>query len=265
MHTLRGKVVVITGAGSGIGRGLATAFAAQHARVVVADLHGARAAVVASELPDAFAVEVDVADPLALERLRDEVLDRFGSVHVLCNNAGVAHVSPILRSTPADWRRVFDVNVLGVVHGILAFSPLFVTQGEGHVVNTASMAGFVAGTDLASYDASKHAVVAITENLWRELQGTGVGVSLLAPAYVDTPLFVHASGDESARQNLASTTARWGIGADIVAGATVDAVLDDRFWVFTHPGTVEMTAVKSAYAIAGLPPADPFHPPVATS
>ena len=261
MRDLSGKVVVVTGAGSGIGRALAHAFAAKQAQVVVADVDRGRAALVVEESPGAVAVCADVTDPLEMERLRDEVLDRFGAVHVLCNNAGIAHASPILRSTAADWRRVIDVNLLGVVHGVLAFAPVLVAQGRGHIVNTASMAGFVAGADLASYDASKHAVVALTENLWRELQGTGVGVSLLAPAFVDTPLFANATGDTATRETFAATTAQWGIDAGLVAATTVAAVIADRFWVFTHPGTVQMTAIKSAYAIADLPPSDPFRAP----
>lgn len=266
MTELDGRVVVVTGGASGIGRALVREFSVRGAIVVVADRDLAAARAVADAITArpggrASAMEVDVADASSVERLRDAVVEKVGAVHVVCNNAGVAHTSPILGSTAADWRRVIDVNLLGVVHGVLAFAPVFVAQGEGHVLNTASMAGFVAGNGLASYDASKHAVVALSENLWRELHGTGVGVSLLVPAYVDTPLFTNATGDDAARRTLATTTARWGADAAQVAAVAADAVEADRFWVFTHPDTVAMTAIKSEYARAGAPPADPFRGP----
>lgn len=266
MTEIDGRVVVVTGGASGIGRALVQEFSARGAIVIVADrdLDAARRvsdAITARPGGRARAMEVDVADASSVERLRDAVLGEVGAVHVVCNNAGIAHTSPILASKAADWRRVIDVNLLGVVHGILAFAPVLVAQAEGHVLNTASMAGFVAGNGLASYDASKHAVVALSENLWRELHGTGVGVSLLVPAYVDTPLFANATGDESARRTLATTTARWGADAAQVASVAVDAVEADRFWVFTHPDTVGMTAIKGEYARSGEPPADPFRGP----
>jgi NAD(P)-dependent dehydrogenase (short-subunit alcohol dehydrogenase family) len=266
MTELDGRVVVVTGGASGIGRALVQRFSARGAIVVVADLDLAAAEAVAGAITAhpggrAFAMAVDVADPASVEHLRDEVIRQVGAVHVVCNNAGIAHTSSILASSAADWRRVVDVNLLGVVHGILAFAPTLVAQGEGHVLNTASMAGFVAGNGLASYDASKHAVVALTENLWRELHGTGVGVSLLVPAYVDTPLFANATGDDAARRTFATTTARWGADAMQVAEVAVDAVKADRFWVFTHPDTVGMTTIKGEYAVAGEPPADPFRSP----
>lgn len=153
--------------------------------VVAADINGG----------DEF---VDVTDAASVDALRDRVVAKHGTVHVVCNNAGIAHVAPILGQTSADFRRVVDVNLMGVVHGLLSFGPLLVAQGDGHIVNTASMAGFIAGHGLASYDATKHAVVALTENLWRELDGTGVGVSVLCPGYVNTPLFDNSSGDEAA-------------------------------------------------------------------
>lgn len=265
MTELDGRVVVITGGASGIGRALAQSFSARGAIVVVADRDLAGAAAVADAITAqsgrAFAREVDVADASSVERLRDDVLETVGAVHVVCNNAGIAHASSILASTAADWRRVIDVNLLGVVHGILAFAPTLVAQREGHILNTASMAGLLAGNGLASYDASKHAVVALTENLWRELHGTGVGVSLLLPAYVDTPLFANATGDDAARRTFATTTARWGADAAEVAEVAVDAVEANRFWVFTHPDTIAMATIKAEYAMAGEAPADPFRGP----
>ena len=263
MLDLSGKVAVVTGAASGIGRAMATTFVQRGMRVVVADRDHGRAVEVVSSLPGgtAIAVSVDVVDPASVELLRDTVLERFGAAHLLCNNAGIAHAGRILASTPADWRRVVDVNLLGVVHGVLTFGPLLVAQGNGHIVNTASMAGFLTGNDLASYDATKHAVVAFTENLYRELRSTGVGVSLLTPAYVDTELFAHATGDATTVRTFVDTTASWGISATVVAEAVLDAVLADQFWVFTHPDTADMTGIKSAYARAGLAPDDPFRAP----
>lgn len=232
-------------------------------RVVVADIDGDAAQAVAASLAAALACRVDVADANSVDALRATVLEHFGAVDVLCNNAGVAVAGPVLSNSAADWRRVVDVNLLGTVHGVLAFAPSMVARGEGHIVNTASMAGFVAGTDLASYDATKHAIVAFSENLWRELQPSGVAVSVLCPAYVDTSLFRHATGPQASVAALRKATANNGIAPEDVAAKVVDALTDRRFWIFTHDDMVGMTAIKSDYARAGLAPADPFRSPSA--
>ena len=245
MRDLAGKVAVVTGGASGIGRAIVDRLRAVDMIVVAADINGG----------DEF---VDVTDAASVDALRDRVVAKHGTVHVVCNNAGIAHVAPILGQTSADFRRVVDVNLMGVVHGLLSFGPLLVAQGDGHIVNTASMAGFIAGHGLASYDATKHAVVALTENLWRELDGTGVGVSVLCPGYVNTPLFDNSSGDEAARRSLLEATSNWGMAPADVAEAVLDALMLDRFWVFTDPAVVGMTAIKAAYAQAGVPPRNPF-------
>jgi len=121
--------------------------------------------------------------------LADATESRFGTTHILCNNAGVAPIAPILETTLEDWRWVFEVNLFGVVHGIQAFAPRLVTQGEGHIVNTASSGGLMTVPGFGAYCATKHAVVGLSETLYQELSGTGVGVSVLCPGLIDTKIF----------------------------------------------------------------------------
>lgn len=193
MRKLAGRVAVITGAASGIGRAMADAFAAQEMKLVLADVEQEALGRAAAELEaggaEVAAVPTDVTRSDQVARLADATLDRFGSVHVICNNAGVAPIGPILETTLEDWRWVLEVNVLGVVHGIAAFGPLLVEQGEGHIVNTASSGGLITVPGFGAYVATKHAVVGLSETLHQELAGTGVGVSVLCPGLVATRIF----------------------------------------------------------------------------
>ena len=188
LQELDGKVAVITGGGSGIGASLARACAAEGMRVVVVDVSGERAASVAAELPDGTAVAraVDVSDAASVEALADFAFDAFGAVHLLCNNAGVSPAGRIWDFTDDEWRWLLGVNVHGVANGIRSFVPRMIEQGEGHIVNTGSGASFVSTPRLGPYCATQHAIVGLSEALRYELDGTGIGVSVLVPAGVNT-------------------------------------------------------------------------------
>jgi NAD(P)-dependent dehydrogenase (short-subunit alcohol dehydrogenase family) len=193
MDDFRDRVVVITGGGGGIGAALAEAFAARGARLVLADLNQEAAEGVAAPLrargADVLTVATDVGEPASVEALADAAERRFGGVHVVCNNAGVATFGEIAAATHADWVFTMRVNFWGVVHGVETFVPRLIAAREGgHVVNTASMAGLVGMQWLGIYCASKFAVVGLTEALHRELKPHGIGVSVLCPMIVDTDI-----------------------------------------------------------------------------
>jgi len=193
MDPFRDRVAVVTGGGGGIGSALARAFAARGARLALADVDRNAAEVVAKELAaggaEAEAFAVDVTDRDDVARLAGEVTDRFGKVHVVCNNAGVAIGGEMWSAPTADWEYTMAVNFWGVLHGVQAFVPRILEHGEGgYVVNTASMAGLTGMSFLGMYCASKFAVVGLTESLSRELREHGVGVSLLCPMIVATDI-----------------------------------------------------------------------------
>ncbi len=193
MELAPGKIAVVTGAASGIGLALAERFAAAGMRVVLADLDEtaleAAAGRVAARGVEALAVPADVSDEGSVQALAAAALERFGAVHVVCNNAGVSSLSDPWFGPLSAWTWVLGVNLWGVIHGVRAFLPILLSQGEGHIVNTASAAGLGPGTG-PSYDASKHAVVALTEDLYTTLgaMGAPVGVSVLCPGWVRTQI-----------------------------------------------------------------------------
>jgi NAD(P)-dependent dehydrogenase (short-subunit alcohol dehydrogenase family) len=204
---LDGRVAVVTGGGSGIGEGLCRAFAERGMSVVVSDISLESAERVASDI-GGVPVRTDVASSQSVAELADLCFERFGEVHVLCNNAGVAPVEPLPLLTADDWRWGLDVNLDGIVHGLLAFLPRMRAQaGPGHVVNTASIAGVTALPRHAAYCASKHGAVALTESVRREGAGYGVSASVLCPGVVKSGI-LHSgrnrpSGDRGARHGLA--------------------------------------------------------------
>ena len=193
METFEGRTAVVTGAASGIGRGLAERFAALGMNVVLADVEEPRLAEAAARMRESNAnvlpVVTDVASGESIDALAAKAFDTFGAVHVLCNNAGVGGGGPIAELTTNDWKWVLDVNLWGVIHGIRAFLPTMVQTGEeGHIVNTASIAGMITAPGLGAYHASKFGVVAISETLHDELTlaDSRIGVSVLCPGMVNT-------------------------------------------------------------------------------
>ncbi|MBI3767265.1 MAG: SDR family NAD(P)-dependent oxidoreductase [Deltaproteobacteria bacterium] len=253
MDDFQGRVAVITGGGGGIGAAMAEAFAARGARLVLADLQLDAAMAVAERLhargAEAIAVQTDVTVLDAVRALAEETVGRFGAVHVVCNNAGVATFGEIATATHADWDFTMRVNFWGVVHGVEAFLPRLLAQGQGgHIVNTASMAGLVGMQWLGVYCASKFAVVGLTEALHREVSRQGIGVSVLCPMIVATninensvtrrPAELRNPGEPvipSAAGMVGST-----ITPEEVARRVVRAIERKDLYVLTHPDQREI-------------------------
>jgi NAD(P)-dependent dehydrogenase (short-subunit alcohol dehydrogenase family) len=197
MDDFSGKVAFVTGGASGIGYALAQSFAAEGAKVVLADIEAGALEKAEAELRDGGAEVVgahcDVSDPASVEAAAAKAIDAFGKIHVLCNNAGVAPAGEMDQTTPDDWKWCLGVNLMGVVHGCQSIVPRIKAHGEGgHVVNTASIAGLMALPTLGIYTATKYAVVGISETLRGELAPFDIGVSVLCPSFVKTQLHTSA-------------------------------------------------------------------------
>jgi NAD(P)-dependent dehydrogenase (short-subunit alcohol dehydrogenase family) len=249
MDEFRGRVAVITGGGGGIGAAMAAAFAARGARIVLADLDAQAMERVAATLPvartDILTVPTDVTRLESVRALAAAITARFGGVHIVCNNAGVATFSEIADATHADWEYTMSVNFWGVVHGVETFLPLLLAQGAGgHIVNTASMAGLVGMRWLGVYCASKFAVVGLSEALHRELAERGIGVSVLCPMIVQTninensirnrPVALRDPGQEPVVAD-AAVMAGSVIPPDEVARRVVRGIERRDLYIFTHP------------------------------
>jgi NAD(P)-dependent dehydrogenase (short-subunit alcohol dehydrogenase family) len=196
MKTVEGRVAVVTGAASGIGRAMAQTFVDAGMKVVLADIDEARlldtTRAMAAAGGDVIGVVANVTKPEQIQNLADATLKKYGSVHVLCNHVGVSYNAASSWETPPDaWRWVFDVNVMGIANSIHTFVPIMIRQDtECHIVNTASGTGLVVNSINIPYAASKHAVVALTESMHDEMikRGLKIGVSLLCPGPVNTDI-----------------------------------------------------------------------------
>jgi NAD(P)-dependent dehydrogenase (short-subunit alcohol dehydrogenase family) len=275
MQELEGKVAVVTGGASGIGLALAEAFAGEGMALVLADIETGALEEAAGKLAatgtDVLAVPTDVRHYEAVEALADAAFERFGAVHVLCNNAGVVTGGAAWEVSAERFRWVVEVNLLGVAHGIRAFVPRMLDQAEGHIVNTASAAGLITGPGMGSYFATKHGVVALSEALANDLFMAGhttIGVSVLCPEFVRTriheaernlpPGVAPAPDDDEAtaagRAMFASMVADGGIEPSVVARAVVDAVVANRFYVLPHDTTLNLARRRWAKIEANQPP-----------
>ncbi len=264
METMTGRVAVVTGAASGIGKALALGFAGEGANVVLADIEEAPLRAAEAEVADrgveALGVITDVTDADSVGALAQATIDRFGAVHMVCNNAGVGGGGLIRNQQLVDWKWVVDVCLWGVIHGVHHFLPHLIEAEESHIMSTASVAGLMSVPGLGPYNAAKYGVVAIMETLHLEMQrdrNAEVGVSVLCPGVVRTNIATAQRNrpEELRRQrrprpegeapsetadarrrnaNIAAALER-GMDPSQVAAKVIEAMYERRFWVLSHP------------------------------
>lgn len=274
-----GKVAVITGAASGFGRAFAQKAAALGMKLVLADVDGDALAACVTALCDegaeAVGVATDVSQSAQVEALAQTALDTFGKVHLLFNNAGVGTGGFLWENTENDWTWVLGVNVMGVAHGVRVFAPIMLRQKEpAHIVNTASVAGLLAPPAMGVYNVSKHAVVALTETLYHDLNIVGgeVGCSLLCPAFVPTGIAESHRARPEALRNMEAPTRSQAVAqvqlqravksgklsAADVAELTFDAVRERRFYILTHPAILPSVHLRHEDIELMRNPTDPM-------
>lgn len=282
MEDLGGKVAVVTGAASGIGRATAEAFAREGMKVVLADIEAPALEKTAAALAEAghtvLPVVTDVSSGESMDALAERTVAELGGFDVVHLNAGVATGGLMWTLTEADWRWTLGVNLWGVVHGVRVFVPRLVEQRSGHVVCTASMAGLLSVPFMGPYNVSKHGVVTLAETLHKELaaQSIPVGVSVLCPGWVNTgigdsarnrPPDLTNPGDGAGGSDLAAlgggaikAILESGMSPGDVAARVVDAVKHDRFYVLTHEQWMPAVDVRFEDIRSGRAPTGGFFP-----
>jgi NAD(P)-dependent dehydrogenase (short-subunit alcohol dehydrogenase family) len=282
MKDLSGKVAVITGAASGIGRGMAEAFVEAGMKVVLSDIEEPALEATTSKLrsagADVHAVPTDVSKSDQIERLAHETLRKYGAVHVLCNNAGVGvRAASGWESTLDDWSWIVGVNLMSVAYGHRTFLPIMLEQGtEGHIVNTASLAGLLPGGG-ALYSATKAAVVSLTETTYFELQNrrAKIGMSVLCPGFVDTNI-LKAERNRPAelsqtvpiqRTVITEVFLEWfegqlkhGLSPRAAGDQVLAAIRDQRFYVLTHPDWNPLITKRTERIVSGENPGQSIPP-----
>lgn len=258
MKDLNNKVAVITGGASGIGLGIARMAAHKGMKIVIADIEEQPLAEASSELKqlgsEVLAVITDVSKKEQVMALAEQAIEHFGAVHLLVNNAGVGGGGCIWELDSEYWEWVLGVNLWGVIHGVSAFTPHMVAQKEGHIVNTASIAGLMSAPGMGPYNVSKHAVVSLSETLYGELRNAdaNVGVSVLCPSYVDTKIYAAERNrpltdddkNDPARieeQKIIEEAGAAFFGTALstqrLAEMVFNAVENEQFYILTHKGT----------------------------
>ncbi|WP_022963513.1 SDR family NAD(P)-dependent oxidoreductase [Halopseudomonas pelagia] len=282
MQNLTGKVAVITGGGSGLGRELALRCAARGMKLVLGDVDEAGMQETLNQVKaldasiESATMRLDVSKLEQVEAFAALAKSRFGGAHLLFNNAGVSVGGPVWMNTQADWEWVVGVNMYGVAWGLKAFTPMMIEQGEGHIVNVASAAGWVNGPSMAVYNATKHSVVAISETLALDLRDVGakVGVTVLCPAFFPTGIHDSARNRpadmadtlkpsalaEERAAALKAAIEKGRIKAADVAEMTLKAVEDNQFYVFPHRKIKELIKLRAAAADAETTVFDSMNP-----
>jgi NAD(P)-dependent dehydrogenase (short-subunit alcohol dehydrogenase family) len=266
MKEFKGKVAVITGGASGIGRAIADRCVQESIKVVIADVEDASLAQAENELKAAggtvLAVKTDVSRRSDVERLAERAFDAFGQVHLLFNNAGVAAGGPPWEATWNDWEWVIGVNLWGVIHGVKVFTPRMLLQGtECHIVNTSSAAGLVVGGGSTPYAVTKHAVVALSEGMYSTLQqrNSPVKVTVLCPGMVKTNIVnaernrppdlrddpVPLSPEMEAGQAAFKAIMEAATPPGLVADAVFDAIRKEQFYILSHPEWIEVVKLRT--------------------
>jgi NAD(P)-dependent dehydrogenase (short-subunit alcohol dehydrogenase family) len=254
MKILNGKVAAVTGAASGLGRAMALAFADEGMHVALADVDEKSLASVEDEVRakgvKALSFKVDVSRATDVDAFAENIALNFGAAHVVCNNAGVSPLGAVWENSVGEWEWILGVNLWGVIHGVRTFAPRLIAQGEGHIVNTASVAGIINPPGSGAYNVTKHAVVALSESLHHDLRerGSPVAVSVLCPAYVPTGIAdsernrpssigtIEKTKETIARgAMLKKAVASGRLSAADVAQAVVAAIKEERFYILTHP------------------------------
>ncbi len=273
MHPLSGRVAAVTGAASGLGKAMALAFASEGMHLALADvdeenLNGTLDEVLSRNVKG-FAMRLDVSKAAEVDAFAERTVAELQGVHLVCNNAGVSVSGAVWEHGELDWEWILGVNLRGVVNGVRAFTPHLIRQDEGHIVNTASVAGLISPPGMGAYCVTKHAVVALSEALHHDLRerGSKVGVSLLCPAYVPTriaesernrprELGVSLKGEKDARLKKAVASGK--LSADDVARAVVAAVKVNRFYILTHPAIKGAIRARLEDVLDERAPRDPL-------
>ncbi|HBC36757.1 MAG TPA: short chain dehydrogenase [Marinobacter adhaerens] len=241
--------VFITGGASGLGRAIALRYAKEGAKVCIGDINPEQGVGVEKEITAAggegYFVECDVRRLTDFEKVRDDLVKKWGGVDVVVNNAGVASAGSIEDTTMADWEWILDINVLGVVRGCKAFTPQFKQQGSGAFVNVASMAGLMLAPLMDSYNVTKAGVIALSETLSQELRDAGIHVSCVCPAFFQTNLTSSMRSDiPGIQQNVNKLMKRSTVTAEDVAEDIFRSVENKSFWVLPHAKERRMWMLK---------------------
>lgn len=255
MKNFKKKVAVVTGGASGIGFALAKKALLEGMKVVIADIEQETLQQAADALDagdNLLTVVTDVSSASSMEALARQTQETFGAVHLLFNNAGVGGGGAIWEQSESDWDWVLGVNLRGIISGIRIFTPLMIAQREGHIINTASIAGLVAAEGTSTYGVSKHGVVALSEILFGDLRkaNSPVGVSVLCPSYVNTNIYkfernkpgmesVELTAEQIAEQKsveeMIEDFFKSALSPDTVADQVFDAIINGNFYILTHP------------------------------